>query len=298
MRIFVTGATGFIGAAFCRLARTRGHQIAGLINPTAPLPPSLPGNESMIWLPGRLDDLPWGKLAEFRPEVCVHSAWISTPGEYLESPANEQHLRWSESLISRAPELGVRHFLGVGTCLEYEPSRTPLQEEHSPTSNATAYARCKNALREFLSVEGRRTGLSCCWGRVFYPYGPGEHPARLCSSLIQKIQRGEKLALKTPHSTKDYIYIDDLVAAILLTVEQQFQGTINWGTGVGVSVRQIADAVAALVGRPELVAEVSPPEIDPLGFVVADASRLHSLGWQASHTLRDGLENMLAASST
>ncbi|MEI9864251.1 MAG: NAD-dependent epimerase/dehydratase family protein [Limisphaerales bacterium] len=56
----------------------------------------------------------------------------------------------------------------------------------------------------------KRTGWQFCWGRVFYPYGVGEHPARLCSSLIQKLQRGEKLVLKTPHSRKDYIYIEDL----------------------------------------------------------------------------------------
>src|SRR5690606_21840724 len=99
--------------------------------------------------------------------------------------------------------------------------------------------------------------------------GVGEHPGRLCSSLIQKIRRGEKLVLKTPHSTKDYIYIDDLAAAILLTIEHKVTGNINWGTGVGVSVRQIADTVAALLGRPELVAESSPPETDPFGYVVA-----------------------------
>ena len=127
---------------------------------------------------------------------------------------------------------------------------------------------------------------------MFYPYGVGEHPARLCSSLIQKFRRGEKLVLKTPHSTKDYIYIDDLAAAILLTVEKKFQGTINWGTGVGVSVRQIADAAAALVGRPELVEEISPPEIDPLGYVVADNSRLRQLGWRQQVEILQGLKQL------
>ena len=64
------------------------------------------------------------------------------------------------------------------------------------------------------------------------------------------------------------IYIADLIAAI------------NWGTGIGISVRQIADAVSAMVGRPELVAKVSPPEIDPLRYVVADNARLKTLEWQ------------------
>lgn len=75
-------------------------------------------------------------------------------------------------------------------------------------------------------------------------------------------------------------------------MEKKFQGTINWGTGVGVSVRQIADAAAALVGRPELVEEISPPEIDPLGYVVADNSRLRQLGWRQQVEILQGLKQL------
>ena len=48
-----------------------------------------------------------------------------------------------------------------------------------------------------------------------------------------------------------------------------------------------------MVGRPELVAEVSPPEIDPLGCVVADATRLKWLGWQPAVNLREGLKLLM-----
>ncbi len=295
MKIFVTGATGFVGAAFCQLAQTRGHQIAGLISPDQPIPSHLPENERMRWLRGRLDVLPSRELEKFQPEVCIHSAWISTPGEYLESPLNEQHLQWGTNLVRQAREIGVRHFVGVGTCLEYQPSDQPLQEDRSPTSDATAYARSKNAFRKSLFESARTGDFIATWGRVFYPYGVGEHPARLCTSLIQKFRRGEKLVLKTPQSTKDYIYIDDLAAAILATVENHFAGIINWGTGEGISVRRIADTVAGMMGCPELVTEISPPQIDPLGYVVADATKLRGLGWQPQVDLSSGLSRLLSA---
>ena len=73
-----------------------------------------------------------------------------------------------------------------------------------------------------------------------------------------------------------------------------FAATVGHGTGVGISVREIANTVAGLLGRPELVDEVSPAEKDPLGFVVADATRLRGLGWKPTHTLREGLEKLLA----
>ena len=138
-----------------------------------------------------------------------------------------------------------------------------------------------------------KEGKHFCWGRIFYPYGVGEHPDRLCSALIRKLTRGEKLVLKTPHSTKDYIYIEDLAAAILLTVEKQFTGTINWGTGVGISVREIADQIATMLGRPDLVENADPLQTDPLGCVVADAKKLRELGWKPAYSLRQGLEKLL-----
>lgn len=289
MRILVTGATGFLGSAFCRLALSHGHEIAGLMLPTETPPAHVPVSERMLWLKGTLADLPWREIEHVQPEVCVHFAWIATPGIYLESPENEHYLRWSLALVQRLRASGTNHFVGVGTCIEYQITNAPLSEEHTPVAPTTLYSRCKNALRETLEAEAFKNGWHFCWGRVFYPYGVGENPARLCSALIQKLRRGERLALKTPHSTKDYIYIEDLAAAILLTVEKHFTGTINWGTGIGISVRQIADAVAAMLGRPELVEVISPGEKDPLGFMVADATRLKELGWRQQFSLTQGL---------
>lgn len=293
MKILVTGATGFIGSAFAKLALSQGHEIGGMMLPTEIPPAHVPASDRMHWIKGTLADLPWREIEAFKPDACVHFAWIATPGVYLESPENEKHLEWSLNLARRLKGIGLRQFIGVGTCIEYKITNAPLNEDTTPVDPTTLYSRCKNALRETLEAEARKDGTHFCWGRVFYPYGVGEHPARLCSSLIQKLRRGEKLVLRTPHSTKDYIYIDDLASAILLTAEKQFQGTINWGTGVGLSVRQIADAVAAMLGRPELVAEVLPPEIDPLGHVVADNARLKTLGWRQQFGLEAGLRSLM-----
>ncbi len=234
MKILVTGANGFIGSAFCRLALAHGHEIAGLIQPTKIPPANFPAGAKIIWLKGTLAGPPWKDIERVQPDVCVHFAWIATPGVYLESPENEQYLQWSLDLVHGLRNIGVSHIVGAGTCIEYQISKTPLSESSTPVDPTTFYARCKNALRETLAAGAQKDGWDFCWGRVFYPYGVGEHPARLCSSLIQKLRRGEKLVLKTPDSLKDYIYIEDLAAAILLTVEKRFTGTINWGTGKGV----------------------------------------------------------------
>jgi len=294
MKILVTGATGFIGSAFSRLALSRGHSIGGMMLPTEKTPLGLEPNERTTWFKGTLAEPPWHEIKKFKPEVCVHFAWIATPGVYLESPENENYFHWSREFVRRTCELGAKRIVAAGTCIEYRITNEKLSEDKTPIELTTTYARWKNALRIALEEDSKKSGFGFAWTRVFYPYGVGEHPARLCSSIIQKLGRGEKIELKTPNSAKDYIYIEDLASAFLTVLEKQFEGTINLGTGIGIAVKEIAQTLGQMMHRPELIKEIDPPQIDPLGYVVADASKLRGLGWKPANDLRRGLGKLLA----
>ena len=293
MKILLTGPTGFIGSAFARLALSRGHKVAGLAVPGEGLPAGL--ERSVTWLRGTLDAAPWREIAAFAPDLCVHAAWITTPGIYLESPENERFRDWSLAFVRQLPGVGVTHVVGLGTCVEYRIAPEPLNEERTPAGPTTTYARCKDELRRALEVEARAGGFGFGWARVFYPYGPGEHSSRLCSVLIAKLRRNEEIVLKTPDSTKDYIYIGDLAAALLAVVEKRFCGIINLGTGEGVTVRQMAGFLGQCLGRPDLVRVAAIPDHDPFPFVVADAARLKSLGWRQQVPWQEGLRRLAAA---
>lgn len=294
MKILVTGATGFIGSAFSRLALSRGHSIGGMMLPTERTPSGLDASERLTWFKGTLAEPPWSEIETFKPEACVHFAWIATPGVYLESPENENYFHWSREFVRRVRKFGAEQIVAAGTCIEYRISDEKLSEDRTPIEPTTTYARWKNALRMALEEDAKKDGFKFAWTRVFYPYGVGEHPARLCSSIIQKLGRGEKIELKTPNSTKDYIYIEDLAAAFLTVLEKGFEGTVNLGTGIGITVKEIAQTLAEMMHRPELIKEVDPPQIDPLGYVVSDNSKLRGLGWKPDYDLRKGLEKLLA----
>jgi len=307
LKILLTGPTGFIGKAFTRLAQSRGHEIAGLLIPGEAIPTDLtaptaevaqafePAPRPVFWLHGTLEEAPWKEITAFSAEVCVHTAWITTPGVYLESPENERFRDASLSFLSRFRDLGANHIVGLGTCIEYQITQQPLSEDHTPAVPTTTYARCKNQLRTALEADANAHGLVFCWGRVFYPYGPGEHPSRLCSSIIQKLARDEKIILKTPDSTKDYIYISDLAEALLMVVEKKFRGVINLGTGVGITVKQIAQTIGQEMGKAHLVEEASDLEPDPFPFVVGQARKLKSLGWRQTVTMEEGLARLVRA---
>lgn len=262
--------------------------------PTEKTPRGLERSERMTWFKGTLAEPPWGEIEKFGPEACVHFAWIATPGVYLESPENENYFHWSREFVRRVRGFGAQRIVSAGTCIEYRISNEKLSEDRTPIEPTTTYARWKNALRIALEEDARKDGFRFAWTRVFYPYGVGEHPARLCSSIIQKLGRGEKIELKTPNSTKDYIYIEDLALAFLTVLEKGFEGTVNLGTATGITVKEIAETLGQMMNRAELITEVNPPQIDPLGYVVSDNSKLLGLGWKPEHDLRKGLKKLLA----
>ena len=152
MKIFLTGQDGFIGREILRQARAAGHEVMGLEKPF------------------RVENPPWDAIAAFAPEVCIHCAWIATPGVYLESPENVQHREWSLGMIRRLAAMGTRRFVVAGTCAEYGASNDLLCEEEEPFP-LTLYGREKNLLRVALSEESMKLGFELLWARIFYPYG-------------------------------------------------------------------------------------------------------------------------------
>ena len=246
-------------------------------------------------LPGTLAEPPWDAISTFAPEVCVHAAWVTAPKVAYDSPQHFECLEWSKSFLAGVVERGVRQVIAVGTCIEFELGRQPLVEDRTPLKPIGPYPTAKNQLRIFLEEQSQRRGFSLCWPRVFYAYGVGEHPGRLCSSIIRKLRAGERIPLKTPASTKDYIYGSDIANALMTLTERRYAGAVNLCTGVGVTILELAQTLAGLLGRPELVETPAQPAEDPLGFVVGDSTRLRSLGWQPEYDLRRGLEAMVQA---
>ena len=290
MRILVTGASGFIGRSFCRQALQSGHQIVALSrHPRANLK-EFKNEARFSAIPFDFLNPYWSAIPSQPIDACLHAAWIAEPGCYWDSQINYQFLELSKTFFHKVFETCRQpHFCITGTCAEYEATGKSLRETDSVKSQA-AYTECKISLSKYLNDQQ----FPHSWARIFYPYGPLEHSKKLASSAIASFRQNYTIKLNTPQSIKDYIFIDDVVSALLFVIERKFKGRINIGTGTAVTVYDLVDHIQTIMDKCDLIRITKKRKKDPLDYMVADISELNAIGWHPEISLETSLKDLLS----
>ena len=290
----VTGAPGYVGAATVRALVEQGDEVIAVVEPgtAAERLADLPTTQVTLDLDDEEDTR--RALAQLRPDVILHAAWYANPKDYLTSTRSLASLRITTSLLQAAAQTGCRRFIGVGTCLEYKPSRRPRREE-DPWEPRTLYASCKLAAWLLCRALAAQTGVSVAWPRLFYLYGPDENPGRLLPTLVAALRSGQPFPMTDGTQVRDYLHVEDAGRALALLCKHNVEGVMNVGSGMPTSLRDFAETVATILGTPALLRLGDlPMRPDEEMFVVADIARLADLGFQPRHgTLREGLDHAL-----
>lgn len=288
MKILLTGASGFIGKALLPALITDEHQVTLLSRKSMDIPV---GIDEIIANPQQWPEAVKGKYYD----ICIHLAWIATPGVYGTSPENELFGHMTPDLADTLFQGGLPHFLGLGTCIEYSPGQSqPCIPGKTAIIPESIYGMAKALARQGVADSAARHGKGYTWTRLFHPYGPGEHPARIPSTFLKSLAEGMPLILKTPDSSKDWIEIRDVVSAIMAIVQNgKPLNEINIGTGIGTRIGKLAELSADILDAPRYLVQNSPiPEIDPYPTHVADISSLVAIGWQPRIPVQDGLRTL------
>jgi nucleoside-diphosphate-sugar epimerase len=292
MRVFLTGATGFIGSHLASLLAREGCEVLALVRPGADRSRLAACGDAVRWVEGDLIDPDSfrGPVVAFRPEFCAHLAWYAVPGKYPHSPVNLDCLAASLKLLEILDAADCPRVLVAGTCFEYDTDYGYLSEE-TVAAPRNLYAAAKHALFLTARQYQRLHGRSLCWARIFYQYGPWEDERRLVPAMIRRLLAGEPCPLTHGEQVRDFLHVEDVAAALWAAGLSGIDGPVNIGSSRPVTVRGIAEEVAAIIGRPDLLrfGAIEPPAGDPR-FVCADTRRLReATGWSPSHSLPDGL---------
>ena len=297
MRVFVTGASGFIGSHVVRLLLGGGATVAVLLSPQGNRErlQTLVDVDQLTVIEGRLETLPsWEtSLADFQPTACIHLAWYAEPGKYLYAPENTKLLQYSLDLLQALIRMGCGQLVMVGTCAEYNTDVGFLSET-SPTRPATIYAAAKLALGQLGAFIAEAANTRFAWARLFYLYGPYEDQRRLIPALIDKLDRGEPFPATLGEQVRDYLHVEDVASALCSLVSHDANGVFNISSGIPITMRQLMETVGELLGRAELIrfGEVPYRQWEPR-FICGDNQKLRQMGWMPRYQLKTGLAETL-----
>ena len=143
-------------------------------------------------------------------------------------------------------------------------------------------------------VVGAQHGLETVHLRLFSVYGPGEDRRRLVASVVRALLADQPIALTPGEQVRDFVYVDDVAGAMLDAAYRPAldKVTINLGTGVQTSVRDLCRILANLTGgRHDLLrfGEVPYRHGERFSWRASTTHAEHTLGWRASTPLFEGL---------
>lgn len=251
--IFVTGAKGFVGRQLVQAVLARQKPLRIVLREGATFAGKLGDSAEIVETPDLFDVAPeWWTRSLKGIETVVHLAWYAEPGKYLTSPKNIDCLKGTISLAQACIDAGVRRFVGIGTCAEYDLNQGLLRSD-SPLKPQTLYAACKASTFQILGQLLPDAGVEFAWCRLFYLFGEGEDPRRLVPHLRQRLSEGKPAELTSGRQIRDFLDVRDaasMIADVALGVQQ---GPINICSGIPITVRQLAEQIADEYGRRDLL---------------------------------------------
>jgi nucleoside-diphosphate-sugar epimerase len=285
-RILLTGASGFVGRGTLGPLLAAGFEVHAVTSRPATSVPAA----GVTW--HRADLLGDGvadRLVErVAPTHLLHLAWCAEPVTFWRSTDN---LRWVEASLRLLHAFGVRggrRAVFAGSCAEYHwENQTRCVEGVTACCPSTLYGASKHGLHVIADRYAAQVGMSFAWGRVFFVFGPHEHPMRLGGSIARALVLGEEAPCSHGEQIRDFLFVDDLADAFVALLCSRVDGPVNLASGQPMRVRDLVEALAAAAGRPDLIrlgarptARGEPAELS------ADVGRLRNeVGWTAPATL-------------
>jgi UDP-glucose 4-epimerase len=296
MRVLITGGAGFLGSALANRLVADGHTVLVLDDLTAGDPRRL--SPDVLFDRGDVKDVL--KLWTLLQDVdCVYhlAARVRVPESiHYPSDYNDVNVGGTVAVMEAVRDRGVRRVVFASSGALYgEQVHQPIGEDQAPHPNSP-YAVSKIGAEYYVSTLGELYSIETVSVRIFNAYGPGQQLppsyAPVIPQLIRQAQAGGSLVIFGDGTqTRDFVYVDDVVAALMAaaTATDVNRAVINIGSGQGVSINDLAARVARLTGKQASILH-NLAQSGGVSRLVADVSLAQQLlGWVPRVDMDEGL---------
>ena len=291
-KVLLTGAAGFIGHHCLEPLKARGYEVHAVS--TKRMKSGTGGvhwHQANLLEPGAAKAL----LAEVKPSHLLHLAWFVVPGKLITAPENFAWVRASMELVQEFAAHGGKRLTVCGSGYEYDWNYGYCSEKLTPAVPNTVYGSCKHALNLLVQSFATQAALSAAWGRVFFLYGPNEHPQRLVSSVILSLLKGEPAKCSHGRQIRDYLHVQDVAEGMVALLDSEVTGAVNVSSGQATTLREIVLTIGRVLERPELIQlGAIPARANDTPLVVGENLRLlNEVGWKQHFDLEAGLRQTI-----
>lgn len=296
MNVLVTGGAGFIGQHLCRALYARGDGVRVLDNFDHAYDPALkqaPPFAEVVR--GDVCDPAVVRDCLQDIDAVCHLAARAGVRESIEDPEpyGRVNVGGTLTLLRGMADRGVQRMVFASSSSVYGNAGGPSRESDAADRPASPYAASKRAAELFCFA----SGLDVTAARLFTVYGPGQRPGMAIARFVQLARAGKHIPVYGDGtSQRDYTYVSDVVAGLLLGLDRA-QGfrIVNLGGGKPVVLTEMLTAVADATGR-QLRVSWLPVQPGDVPLTHADISLARTwLGWRPTVPFREGVMRYVAS---
>jgi len=297
--ILVTGGAGFIGSHLVKELVKTGYSVRVLDNLSNG---SLENIREIInnveFIKGDIRDKSVVEDALKGVDAVVHLAALIDVAESVEKPELYLDVNVNGTFNLAKASKKVSTFIFASTCAVYgEPVKIPIGEDH-PLNPKSPYAATKIAGEAFVQAYGNLYGYRPVILRFFNVYGPRQSKAYagVITEFVKKATRGEPpIIFGDGEQTRDFVHVKDVTKAIINALDSDnASGIYNIGSGVAITINDLAHLILKLAGKTNVEPVHEPPRPGDIKHSQANINRAKKeLGYSPSVSLEEGIREIL-----
>lgn len=300
-KVLITGGAGFIGSNLADRLIANGDNVTIVDDLSMGLKENVPVSNRITFYEKSIMDYDFMEqlLLKNDFDYIYLLAAIASVADTIERPYTSHFVNQDANLnileILRRNKLNPKRVLFSSSAAVYGNEKTLPKKETSPISPESPYAIDKFATERFVLKYGKLYNLNTTATRFFNVYGPKQNPKSPYSGVISiisdRLKKGESFTLFGDGSqTRDFVYIDDVINALLILSENEksLHKVFNVATGTSVSLNKMIK-VFEKVSKRNLNVTSGLSRVGDIHESSANISRLERLGFKATHSIDDGL---------